>query len=35
MWKHWREQQQRNRELSLAALFAPGSNERTTTRASC
>lgn len=23
MWKQWREEQQRNRELSLAALFAP------------
>ena len=23
MWKQWREQQQRNREVSLAALFAP------------
>ncbi len=23
MWKPWREEQQRNRELSLAALFAP------------
>ncbi len=23
MWKQWREQQQRNRELSLAGLFAP------------
>jgi hypothetical protein len=22
-WKHWREQHQRNRQLSLAALFAP------------
>jgi hypothetical protein len=23
VWKQWREEQQRNRELSLAALFAP------------
>jgi hypothetical protein len=23
VWKQWREQQQRNRELSLASLFAP------------